>query len=69
MDPTVTLNELRHELEDLQGIVFAKGDLGHYGFEELEDAVRKVQEHFEALDNWLTNGGFLPGAWSRGENA
>lgn len=63
MDPEVALQELRWGLEDLHEIVFAKGDLGHYGFEELEDAVNNVQNHFNALDGWLRKGGAIPNEW------
>ena len=29
------------------------------------EAAAKLAEHFEALDGWLTNGGFLPKLWER----
>ncbi len=31
----------------------------------IEDLASEIVEQFEALDGWLTRGGFLPAAWSR----
>lgn len=60
MDPNVTLAYLRDAIADAM-------NPDHYTDREV--AVEQIVEYFEDLDNWLTNGGFLPGAWSRGENA
>lgn len=51
MDPNETLAALR-------GAV-ARLDAG-------EDAADDVVEAFEALDSWLSKGGFAPGDWSQG---
>jgi len=53
MDPDETLTELRELYNHWQD-----GNL----FES--DGERAV-ELFDALDNWLTDGGFLPRAWRR----
>lgn len=53
MDPDATLTELRELYNDLQdGRLLAP------------DGERAV-ELFDALDNWLMDGGFLPRAWRR----
>ena len=33
--------------------------------ETANDAAERVVEHVEALDGWLSKGGFLPTAWAR----
>lgn len=55
MDPDTTLRRLRLELE-------------HYNDNEYEvDSTNSdaIVELISALDFWITNGGFLPGAWER----
>ncbi len=51
MDPNTALAELRALARRLV---------------ESDDAdVATMADRFEALDGWLTTGGFLPGAWQR----
>lgn len=50
MDPNATLAELRALVMD--------------GGAEFEDPQRAA-ELFNALDEWITRGGFLPAAWTR----
>lgn len=57
MDPDQTLSEIRALVrEATEGGL----DAGH-----AERLVTELAERVEALDNWLTNRGFLPLAWSR----
>lgn len=50
MDPNATLAELRRIAQrNLEN----EGDLG------------RMAELFEALDNWILNGGFLPNNWNK----
>ncbi len=35
--------------------------------EQAVNVLRNMSDHFEALDAWLTRGGFLPSAWERPE--
>jgi hypothetical protein len=53
MDPNTALLTLREAVRDY----FANG----------RDAVMldDLAEHFDALDGWLSHGGFLPAAWNR----
>lgn len=53
MDPDTALGTLREAVADY----FAHGRNAVM----LDD----LAEHFDALDRWLTSGGFLPAAWSR----
>lgn len=53
MDPNVTLNELRRACEE------------YWEYGPTDHAVCKLVEGFDALDAWLTRGGFLPTAWER----
>lgn len=55
MDPTANLYELRE-------ILNAPGALD-------ADAVARVRELFDALDNWIGRGGFLPDDWKHADGA
>ena len=56
MDPNACLNELRRLAADVP-------NMNSENAEELAQALETFQDHFEALDQWLTRGGFLPLAW------
>lgn len=56
MDPNAALEQLREAIADA-----ANPDQ----YTDREVAIEQIAEFFEALDNWLTNGGFLPGAWGQ----
>ena len=61
MDPNATLEQIRDlytNLVDLLDEEYAVGR-GKFG----DDAIR-LAELVEALDEWLSNGGFLPKAWA-----
>lgn len=57
MDPNAALEQLREAIADA-----ANPDQ----YTDREVAIEQVAEYFEALDGWLTQGGFLPAAWSKG---
>lgn len=52
MDPNAALANLREAVDA-------------YNLDNDMDAMERVVEHFEALDDWLAKGGFLPTAWHR----
>lgn len=54
MDPDATLAEARRIY---LGVLYEKG----------EGDLERLSELFEALDNWLRNGGFLPADWRKGQ--
>jgi len=59
MDPNATLELIREACADALALL----DTG-----EGPDAVEllgRLAESVDALDSWLSRGGFLPGAWSR----
>jgi hypothetical protein len=60
MDPDAALNELR----ELAGRLRDPGP--EQVLDDLED-VGRMAELVEALDGWLSRGGFLPAAWQGGE--
>lgn len=62
MDPNETLATLRTEVSDILtcNSTSPKGPDGR-----IIDAAIAVAEAFEALDEWLNKGGFLPDAWQR----
>lgn len=51
MDPEAALSKLREMVGDINA------DNHH------SSTTRRLAERFEALDEWLSNGGFLPAAW------
>ena len=64
MDPDETLRLLRLTIKQMQSE-------GHRDFAEVFIAhAEEVIEYFEALDEWLTKGGFYPQDWANdGDNA
>jgi hypothetical protein len=67
MDPNANLEELRRLLEALR----SRADAADWEWSNLDqchkqigDAAR-VADLVEALDEWLSRGGFLPKAWER----
>ncbi len=55
MDPNVTLLELRRKMT-----VLKEGNISTKDKDRLLDA---LVEEFEALDEWISRGGFLPTDW------
>ena len=69
MDPDANLRELREltrELVDPDGQGFTEGDEPNECavWEHVEKAAR-LAALCEALDGWISKGGFLPKAWDR----
>ncbi|GHB52055.1 hypothetical protein GCM10010331_44520 [Streptomyces xanthochromogenes] len=58
MDPNVALGNIREGFREYE----ADDD---YDEAERIVAVEKIRESFEALDEWLRKGGFLPSDWVR----
>lgn len=59
MDPNMTLHELRElAARALQARDFLGGEPG-----PVEHVLHQMAEKFDALDNWMTKGGFAPDAW------
>lgn len=56
MDPNTTLEVIR------QAILYDSELDDHRGAHN-----RAIVEHFTALDEWLSRGGFLPDAWARSD--
>jgi hypothetical protein len=55
MDPNETLRQLRKAFADMDNATDR---------DDFEIATREAQDLFEALDNWLTRGGFVPRDWA-----
>lgn len=60
MDPNANLEELRRLAESM---LEAYEDEDSNGIDQ-DDAAR-LAELVQALDGWITGGGFLPSAWKR----
>ena len=63
MDPDEALAEIRDALAVYYGGQSVSEHLA--GVDRQEEAARVLAERFEALDGWLSKGGFLPWAWRR----
>lgn len=61
MDPNETLRRLRELLSTRQNL----DDDDQDNDQELIRVGDDIAELVEALDTWLTKGGFLPAAWTR----
>lgn len=62
MDPDATLDQLRSQIEDYRSLDDGTGDADRNAMLEVAD---QLIASVEALDRWLSNQGFLPGAWQR----
>jgi hypothetical protein len=58
MDPDAALAELREFVAEVK-------EQREYSVGELETFLSSFAKHFEALDNWLKRGGFLPADWKK----
>jgi hypothetical protein len=70
MDPEVALRRLREAIQDLKyrdDSAFATDPALRIKRSKLieYEPLLEVIENFEALDAWLTKGGFLPTDWKR----
>lgn len=70
MDPNETLNRLRHAIENyadavnrLAAMEVAHGTAPKSLYNTAMMYADEVAEYAEALDNWVTGGGFLPAQW------
>ena len=75
MDPTEALNRMRHALERYWRAEREASDATDAGLEpaakhyreEMAEASEDIAEHAQALDAWLSRGGFLPTWWQSGD--
>ena len=69
MDPNANLREQREHVRDIYAINdSADSDTGEYTEDQelaLVGHASRLAELVEALDGWITGGGFLPSAWNR----
>lgn len=66
MDPNETLRIIRRDLEVVNKYRDLKdrtGGLLQWQREEFEAAAGSLAEGVEAMDEWISKGGFLPGEW------
>ncbi len=57
MDPNIALDEIRTSVQEFK-------ELSDDNFVDALIEADKIVERFEALDEWLSKEGFLPGAWA-----
>ena len=60
MDPNQALAAARHASAN-----FTVGTDTNAPTEDLLRFAATLAEHFDALDEWISDGGFLPAAWQR----
>lgn len=58
MDPNANLKE---QLEQVQLLLYGKA----LSADDYVEVAGRLAELVEALDEWLSKGGFLPGRWER----
>lgn len=63
MDPNEALRLLRNGLAYAQALMDQDTDSPSYCVVP-NGTVQAILNNFEALDEWITNGGFLPAEWS-----
>lgn len=56
MDPTAALAEIHRAISEAEDACC---------FEHQAESFKEAVEKFEALDEWLSKGGFLPDSWAR----
>jgi len=64
MDPNAALRDLRDLVKDIFADNLLDFDREDY---ELAGKLQDIAERFDAIDHWLTCGGFLPKDWERQE--
>lgn len=67
MDPNAALINMRDTIRQAERDLERQDDADnwHNLLARHEDTISALVEHFEALDAWLSKGGFLPDAWQR----
>ena len=60
MDPNQTLKNLRSLVEAVNADL---DDSRNLAATDLVCCAHELAQYFEALDQWITSGGFLPQAW------
>lgn len=66
MDPDTALEQAREYVAEINALWDACPEEGEFTEEqqrELADKAIELAQRFEALDGWLTNGGFPPKPW------
>ena len=66
MDPTANLREQIQIARDIQTTWDHCGEDGNLSLEQMDhvaDQANRLAELAEALDGWITKGGFLPDQW------
>lgn len=56
MDPNAAYREIKAHVTEYRS--------GDYSKADLQDVLECVLETFEALDEWIKKGGFLPAEWA-----
>jgi len=64
MDPNENLREQRRIVTEINRL--ADGDEGCFTIDEMAEKAQRLAELVEAMDQWISRGGFLPREWSRG---
>ncbi len=65
MDPEANLREQRKLAAE---IVSAPDPVDEAGYIELDERANRLADLVQALDEWLTKGGFLPADWRKGRD-
>jgi hypothetical protein len=64
MDPNANLQEQRRLSAEINTLIEQKdGEPSRREAERLIDLAGELADHAQALDEWISKGGFLPTAW------
>lgn len=69
MDPNANIDEQLELVKEINAVVDSAADDGTLTPEQTEalgDKAARLAELVEALDHWITGGGFLPTRWKGG---
>lgn len=69
MDPNAALEQIRELIDEIRWATHPAPDTESTARERnktIRDALDPLVEHWDALDAWITRGGFLPSAWTVG---
>jgi DNA-binding transcriptional MerR regulator len=65
MDPTACLHEIRELVKKLRALQAEESTAWRRGIpEEIADVADQLADYQEALDDWLSRGGFMPNQWN-----
>ena len=63
MDPNQALADAREAVARIDALEAEGAEAGQNDIEAISDVTNDAMEHYRALDEWISKGGFLPDEW------